>query len=86
MSAKTERTVALMPAVLGVLGWSPEERNLVTLAHQRELPFADYSIDRVLLVHTLETEPAQPIRDIVGHRRPFCQVIMRPAPPEVGLL
>src|SRR5207302_1739080 len=55
MSAETERTVALMPAALGVLGWSPEGRNLVTLADEGELPFADYSIDRILLVHALET-------------------------------
>src|ERR1700731_865620 len=55
MSAETERTVALMPAALGVLGWSPEGRNLVTLADEGELPFADYSIDRVLLVHALES-------------------------------
>src|SRR5215472_10116567 len=53
--AETERTVALMPAALGVLGWPPEGRNLVTLADEGELPFADYSIDRVLLVHALET-------------------------------
>lgn len=55
ISAETERTVAMMPASLGVLGWSPEARNLVTLADEGELPFADYSIDRVLLVHALET-------------------------------
>ena len=55
ISAETERTVALMPAALGVLGWSPEGRNLVALADEGELPFADYSIDRVLLVHALET-------------------------------
>ena len=55
MSAETERTVALMPAALGVLGWSPDGRNLVTLADEGELPFADYSIDRVLMVHALET-------------------------------
>jgi len=62
MSAETERTVALMPAALGVLGWSPEGRNLVTLADEGELPFSDYSIDRVLLVHALETtEQAGPM-------------------------
>jgi SAM-dependent methyltransferase len=55
MSAETERTAALMPAALGVLGWSPEGRNLVTLADEGELPFADYSIDRILLVHAIET-------------------------------
>jgi SAM-dependent methyltransferase len=55
VSPETERTLALMPASLGVLGWAPEGRNLVTLADEGELPFADYSIDRVLLVHALET-------------------------------
>jgi SAM-dependent methyltransferase len=55
ISPETERTIGLMPAYLGVLGWPPEGRNLVTLADEGELPFADYSIDRVLLVHALET-------------------------------
>ncbi len=55
VSAETERTAALMPASLGVLGWPAGERNLVALADEGELPFADYSIDRVLLVHALET-------------------------------
>ncbi len=54
-STETERAVALMPAALGVLGWAPEGRNLAVLAEESELPFADYSIDRVLLVHMLET-------------------------------
>jgi SAM-dependent methyltransferase len=62
VSPETERTVALMPASLGVLGWALEGRNLVTLADEGELPFADYSIDRVLLVHALETtEQAGPM-------------------------
>ncbi len=55
VSAETERTAALMPASLGVLGWPAGERNLVALGDEGELPFADYSIDRVLLVHALET-------------------------------
>jgi SAM-dependent methyltransferase len=55
ISAETERCAALMPAALGVLGWPAGERNLVALADEGELPFADYSIDRVLLVHSIET-------------------------------
>src|ERR1700692_527767 len=55
LSADTERTIAVMPASLGVLRWPSEGRNLVTLADEGELPFADYSIDRVLLVHALES-------------------------------
>ena len=38
----TERTVAVMPASLGVLRWPPDGRNLVALADEGELPFADY--------------------------------------------
>ena len=55
LSGDTERTLAVMPATLGVLRWPPEGRNLVTLADEGELPFADYSIDRVVLVHAIET-------------------------------
>jgi SAM-dependent methyltransferase len=51
----TERTVAVMPASQGVVGWPVEGRNLVTLAEEGELPFADCSIDRVLMVHALES-------------------------------
>jgi SAM-dependent methyltransferase len=55
VSVETERTVALMPASLGVLAWPQEGANLAALADEGELPFADYSIDRVLLIHALET-------------------------------
>jgi len=55
LSPDTERAMAVMPASLGVLGWPPDGRNVVALADEGELPFADYSIDRVLLVHALET-------------------------------
>jgi SAM-dependent methyltransferase len=62
LSTGTERTVALMPAALGVLRWPQYGSNLVTLADEGELPFADYSIDRVLLVHGLETsEEVRPL-------------------------
>jgi SAM-dependent methyltransferase len=55
LSSETERTLAVMPASLGVLRWPAEGRNLVALSEEGELPFADYSIDRVVLVHALET-------------------------------
>ncbi|MGC2412914.1 MAG: methyltransferase domain-containing protein [Stellaceae bacterium] len=54
LSGETERTIAVMPATLGVLRWPSEGRNVVTLAEEGELPFADYSIDRVVLVHAIE--------------------------------
>jgi len=55
ISPETERTLALMPAALGVLAWPTDGPNLAVLADEGELPFPDYSIDRVLLIHTLET-------------------------------
>jgi SAM-dependent methyltransferase len=55
LSGDTERSIAVMPASLGVLRWPADGRNLVTLSEEGELPFADYSIDRVVLVHALET-------------------------------
>jgi len=55
LSPDTERTIALMPASLGVLAWPPDGANLALLADEGELPFADYSMDRVLLIHALET-------------------------------
>jgi len=55
ISPESERTLALMPASLGVLAWPAEGANLATLAEEGELPFADFSMDRVLLIHTLET-------------------------------
>jgi SAM-dependent methyltransferase len=55
LSGDTERTIAVMPAALGVLRWPAEGGNLVGLADEGELPFADYSIDRIVLVHAIET-------------------------------
>ena len=64
LAGDTERTVAVMPASLGVLGWPQGDRNLVALADEGELPFADYSIDRVLLVHALETSERPILKEI----------------------
>ena len=55
LSPDAERTVALLPASLGVLAWPAEGANLATLADEAELPFADFSLDRVLLIHALES-------------------------------
>ncbi len=49
------RTVAVMPARLGVLRWPAEGANATALANEAELPCPDVSMDRVLLVHALES-------------------------------
>src|ERR1700761_4809577 len=53
--ANAERVCAVMPASQGVLAWPPEGPGLVTLAEETQLPLPDRSMDRVLMVHWLET-------------------------------
>ena len=53
--AEAERVLAVMAASQGVLHWPPEGPGLVALADEADLPFPDNSIDRVLLVHALES-------------------------------
>lgn len=48
------RVVAAMPAPQGVLHWPSDGPSLTALTGAFELPFADLSFDRVLLVHALE--------------------------------
>lgn len=45
---------AVMPARMGVMPWPPDHGNLATIAYETELPLADLSMDRILLVHGLE--------------------------------
>jgi len=48
------RTVAAMPARQGVLHWPPGEPGLTALVDECDLPFPDLSMDRILLVHSVE--------------------------------
>ncbi|HVO01925.1 MAG TPA: methyltransferase domain-containing protein [Candidatus Cybelea sp.] len=52
---EAERVLALMPAGQGVIHWPAAGRGLVAFADETELPFQDFSIDRVLMVHALES-------------------------------
>ena len=49
-----DRSVALMPAQQGACRWPAEGEVRTALAREDELPLADGSVDRVLLVHALE--------------------------------
>ena len=53
--AEAARAIAAMPASQGVLHWPQEGPGLTTLVEEIEFPFADLSVDRLLLVHALET-------------------------------
>ena len=51
---ESERSLAVMPATQGVVHWPRDGANLVVLSEERELPFPDESVDRVVLVHAVE--------------------------------
>jgi len=56
------RVVAAMPAEQGIMHWPTEEPSLTVLVDEDELPFPDFSFDRVVLVHNLEyAEQVRPL-------------------------
>ncbi len=55
---EAERTIAVMPAEQGVLHWPGERLNATALGDETHLPLPDRSIDRVLLVHAVESSEA----------------------------
>ncbi|MSO84863.1 MAG: methyltransferase domain-containing protein [Rhodospirillales bacterium] len=60
--AEAARAIAAMPASQGVLHWPHEGPGLTALIDEIELPFPDLSIDRLVLVHYLETaEQVRPL-------------------------
>ena len=62
MRGEAARTIAAMPAAQGVLRWPRDGGGLAALTPETELPFADVSMDRVLLVHALEcAEQVRPL-------------------------
>ena len=60
---EAERVTAFMPATQGVMHWPPEGPGLVSLIDETDLPLPDYSVDRVLLVHGLES--SEYLRDML---------------------
>lgn len=52
---EAERVLAVMPASQGVSFWPEEGPGLVALGDEAELPLDAMSVDRVLLIHGLET-------------------------------
>lgn len=51
---EAERVITLMPAGQGVTAWPGEGKRLVAVSEEPELPLADSSMDRILLLHALE--------------------------------
>ena len=51
---QAERTIAVMFSSQGVHHWPDDAENLTCIADEAELPFETNSVDRILLVHSLE--------------------------------
>ncbi|MGI9501496.1 MAG: class I SAM-dependent methyltransferase [Geminicoccaceae bacterium] len=54
LALKAERAAVIMPKAEGVMRWPKKRPNLTALGQDNDLPIADRSIDRVLIVHALE--------------------------------
>lgn len=63
--AEAESIAALMPANQGVAYWPREGPNRSALVDTKDLPLADNSVDRLILMHALEveTEPHNMLRE-----------------------
>lgn len=58
----SERGCVIMPQSQGCVPWPLERPNVVALSADDELPLADRSVDRVLMVHALESaEQVRPL-------------------------
>lgn len=55
LSLTAERTAIVMPKSQGVTRWPRDHPNLVALGAEDDLPIDDRSVDRALIVHTLES-------------------------------
>lgn len=68
MPFRTEaaRVLNVMPAAQGVVHWPNRQKNLAMLADDYQLPLTDSSMDRILLVHELESsgETGELMREI----------------------
>jgi SAM-dependent methyltransferase len=71
------RVIAVMPEDQGAIHWPAEGASRAILASETELPLPDASIDRVLVVHSLE---------MAGSPRPLLREIWRVLAPEGKVL
>ncbi|MCK4945936.1 MAG: methyltransferase domain-containing protein [Alphaproteobacteria bacterium] len=52
---EAERVVALMPMQQGAVFWPPDGKGLVSICDEAELPIESNSVDRLLIVHTMNS-------------------------------
>ena len=65
-ASRCERTLAFMPASQGVVNWPPTGASACALVDPLMMPLPDGSIDRILVVHALETieSPAELLQEV----------------------
>lgn len=68
---------AFMPAAQGVIAWPPNEPQQTVLVEEGALPLPDSSVDRLLMVHSLE---------LSEHVQPLLREVWRVLKPEGRLL
>jgi len=49
---EAERVAALMPSRQGAVYWPPDDKGLVCMCHEGDLPIEANSVDRVIAIHT----------------------------------
>jgi SAM-dependent methyltransferase len=74
----TERTFAFMPATQGAVRWPSEGPSATALVFDEELPLVDSSVDRVLLVHSLEhsENPRETLKEVWRVLAPAGRVVI----------
>lgn len=56
-----QRTLVFMPAQQGIIHWPNESKNICCLINEDSLPLPNESVDRILVIHSLEhTEHVRP--------------------------
>ncbi|MCG7393539.1 class I SAM-dependent methyltransferase [Microvirga sp. ACRRW] len=76
--SKAERTIAFMPASQGVVNWPSTGASASALVDPLTMPLPEASIDRVLVVHALETveSPSELLHEIWRILTPGGRIIM----------
>lgn len=63
-----QRTLVFMPAQQGIIHWPDESKNVCCLINEDSLPLPDESVDRILVIHSLEH---------AEHARPYLRELWR---------
>jgi len=76
--ADAERVFAFMPATQGAVVWPPSGPSATALVFDEELPLSDSSVDRMLIVHSLEhaENPRETLKEIWRVLSPAGRVVI----------